>query len=104
MTPTQRLWLSRVRGWRSSGTTAAAYAAKHGFAPTTLTWWACRLKTELERSGGKPGAVAVARVLVAPAAAAAPVVVSVGSVTISVHRGFDAEVLRDVVAALGAMG
>lgn len=36
-------WKRRVASWRASGASADAYAARHGFLPTTLKWWAWKL-------------------------------------------------------------
>jgi len=39
-----REWAELVREWERSGTSAAAYAARRGLNPATLTWWRSELR------------------------------------------------------------
>lgn len=41
-------WKRRVSGWRASGGSADAYAMRHGFASSTLKWWAWKLGRKTE--------------------------------------------------------
>jgi hypothetical protein len=97
---TRKAWAERVRRWRASGLTAREFGRRDGHNPATLKWWAWALRRS-ERRPAERGAF----VEVALAAAAAPagieVVVREG-VRIRVEGGFDAELLRRVVAALEA--
>lgn len=41
-------WAREVAGWRQSGKTAAAYAAERGLKASTLSWWAWKLRHDVE--------------------------------------------------------
>jgi hypothetical protein len=107
MTATQTKWAERVQAWRASGKTADEYASAFEFQASTLRYWASRLKTV---SSEKPVAMAhvvrrPSRALIAEPVSADPrseVEVAVGGARIFVRRGFDAELLRQVAAALGS--
>jgi hypothetical protein len=112
MTTTEARWAERVRDWRASGKTAEAFAEGQQFEASTLRYWASRLKTAAPTTPAAVTAatkkVAMARVIrrrrsrpVARPADRAEIAVSVGAARITVGPGFDAELLRDVVAALG---
>jgi len=103
-------WAERVQAWRASGKTAEEYASGFDFESTTLRYWASRLKTQtISKSTEAPSAptATIARVVrartvpepVAPTASALEVVI--GEARVVVRSGFDQEVLRQVVAALG---
>ncbi len=109
MTATQTKWSERVQAWRASGKTAREYASafEFEFQASTLRYWASRLKTE---SAEKPAVIArvvrrQSRALVVErgdAGVQSEVEVTVGGARILVRRGFDAELLRQVAAALGS--
>jgi hypothetical protein len=44
MTETETKWSERVREWKASGQTAKAFALGREFKPSTLTYWAFRLR------------------------------------------------------------
>ena len=93
-------WVQRVRAWRSSGQSAELFAEGKGYAPGTLKWWSYRLGAEAEA----PRFLQVVRG--EPKAPARPAVevellVEVGPARMRLGRGFDAALLREVVAALG---
>ena len=100
-------WSERVRAWRESGQSAEEFAkAGAGYRPTTLRWWASELarrsspsKTRRRRS--RP-TVTMARVVRRAKQVEGAIAIRVGSAVIAVHRGFDAQLLRDVVSALGS--
>ncbi len=113
MTKTDEKWLERVRQWKESGQTAEAFAVGQPFKASTLKWRAAELRRAAE--GGErygkghavKGSIRLARV-VSRARDRAPthgggVVVEVSGARISLSRGFDAELLTDVVRALGAV-
>ena len=88
------MWRERVRAWRASGETMAAFCTRHGYTRGTLSWWSSRLGAET-----RPAFVR----LVARAAPTTPSLrLEVGAVRIEVTRGFDPVLLADVVRALGA--
>jgi hypothetical protein len=43
---TRATWATRVARWRSSGLSAATFAAREGVNPRTLTYWRWRLRAE----------------------------------------------------------
>ena len=49
-------WLQEVRQWRGSGQTAREYARAHGVHASTLTYWASRLRDEVELKRPHKGA------------------------------------------------
>ncbi len=121
---TAAVWAERVRAWRSSGESAARFAAAHGLAESTLRWWARQLRAAdttpvVARRGGRaPRAsaavstaptksVMLARVVrpdrdaAAAGNAGAAVEVLVGDVRVRVDRGVDETALRLVFRALG---
>lgn len=101
--PSAAQWSKRVAEWRRSGQKAAAFAAARGFNARTLTWWASRLNR---------GAAVASEVRLLPLVTERSVPEVVGSAAsglrieaprgcaIEVQRGFDAELLRQVVCAL----
>jgi hypothetical protein len=113
MTKTDEKWLERIRLWKASGETAEAFAVGQPFKASTLKWRAAELRRAAEGSEryGKghavKGSIRLARV-VSRARDGAPtqgggVVVEVSGARISLSRGFDAELLTDVVRALGGV-
>lgn len=93
-------WARRVRRWRASGQSAAAFAARTRCKVATLRWWAWRLASDERR----PAAFVDATALLEPTSAALPSVeLHIGeSLRIRVSPGFDAKLLREVVLALVA--
>jgi len=113
MTKTDAKWLERVRQWKESGQTAEAFTVGQPFKASTLKWRAAELRRAAEGGGryGKGhatgGSIRLARV-VPRARESAPgqgcgVVVEVSGARIALSRGFDAELLTDVVRALEAV-
>ncbi len=99
-------WASRVAAWKASGLSRRDFARDGGYAPATLGWW----QTELRRRGiaaveaPAPGPM-FTRVVArhtpsAPPIRSTSVIIDIGRARITVARGFDAALLRDVVAAL----
>lgn len=81
--------------WQRSGQPAGRYAAAHGYSASSLLKWATAARREH----------AFVRLEVAEAPQPDPssdVIVEVGSARVRVAKGFDAAVLRQVVAALSA--
>lgn len=113
MTKTDEKWLERIRLWKASGQTAEEFAVGQPFKASTLKWRAAEVRRAAE--GGErygkghavKGSIRLARV-VSRARATVPtqgggVVVEMSGARISLSRGFDAELLIDVVRALGAV-
>jgi hypothetical protein len=105
MTETETKWAGRVSEWRQSGKAAEEFAEGRGFEASTLRFWASRLKKVKAEPGGNPPVVRLARVvrrsrLPLVDGADAGVVVEVGRARVTVRRGFDPSVLREVLDAL----
>ena len=104
-------WAERVRGWRESGASAGSFAAGQGFAASTLRWWDSKLTqaakprvamARVVRRAGTPaeatGGTATSTVA---GTSATTLTIEVEGVRIAVRRGFDAELLRQLVHAIG---
>ena len=109
MTATEAKWSERVREWRASGKTAEEFASGFEFEASTLRYWASRLKAQVPTSESPPAIVRVRRTPRRAASvvgegdtADSSVEVVIGGARVVVRRGFDAELLREVVAALGS--
>ena len=119
-----------MREWKASGQTAKAFALGREFKPSTLTYWAFRLRrvsaqqptaataaTAAERPmrSGTASQVGVVRVLptriheqsptaegtVGVGTSAATLMITVGAARIEVRSGFDHALLTEVIEALG---
>jgi transposase len=100
---TEAKWQSRVAEWRASGDTAEAFALGKGYEASTLRFWSSQLRRKgVGVVAGAEPTVTMARVVRARSSAGvAGVTVMVGRASVVVTRGFDAELLREVIAALG---
>jgi hypothetical protein len=92
MTATQTKWAERVQTWRASGKTAEEYASRLKTAPAEKP-------SSMVRVVRRASSASVAEP-VGPDVQS-EVEVTVGGARILVRRGFDAELLRQVAAALG---
>lgn len=90
-----------VDGWGSSGQSAAEYASRRGYSVASLHRWSTVVRRKA--GPGKAGTPRFVRLEVAATRVSA-LVVEVGAARILVERGFDAEHLRAVVAALAGGG
>lgn len=91
---TRQKWAERVRAWRASGQEAGAFAAGKGFEASTLRWWASRL--------GRETPVRLVPVVLRPSVEArGDIVLEVGVARVRVTKGFDGDLLAQVVRALG---
>lgn len=110
MTATQAKWTERVAEWRASGKSAEDFAAEREFEGSTLRYWASRLKTDAARTSAVPMARVVRRrsrkskdgSVIALEPVGGELEIVLGDAQIVVRRGFDPDLLRQVVAALGA--
>lgn len=84
-----------VRAWRASGLSAAAYAAERGVPASSLRYWARQLKDAPTQPE-----VRLARVVAPGSGPDEPILIEGHGVRIAVRRGFDRDVLRDVLAIL----
>jgi hypothetical protein len=127
MTETETKWSERVKEWKASGQTAKAFAHGRDFKPSTLTYWAHRLRQAAGQSAapvtfGEPAmrsatAPRVRMVRVRPTTvrgsrptaestsevetSSATIVIAVGAARIEVRSGFDRALLTEVIEALG---
>jgi hypothetical protein len=105
-----------VEAWRTSGKSAKGFAEGKDYSASGLRYWAWRLRQTRGESApavdakgstsvSSPKEVRIARVLRAPAPAAAeaetPIMLEVGGVRVGVRRGFDREALREILDVLG---
>lgn len=110
---TEAMWVERVEEWSRSGQSAAQFAEGKPYTSGTLTWAASRLrngargkgKGKGRRSGtrGKRGRkIEMAEVIRRPprVVVADGLVLEIGGARVSVERGFDRALLRDVVLVL----
>lgn len=95
---TEKVWASRVAAWRTSGQTAAEFAVGKGFAPSTLRYWASKLK----RKEPRDEAITFARVerVECPTR---PAVIVVGAAVIEVFADTDEVALAKALRAVGAV-
>ncbi len=100
MTATESKWVERVAAWRESGKTASVFAEGKDFEAATLRVWASRLKTQPSVRPRLPMARVVRRA--SDDSPSAALELAIGDARVVLRRGFDAELLREVVAALGA--
>jgi hypothetical protein len=89
-------WTKLVAAWQASDLTQQAFAKRKGIAPTTLSWWACRLRREAREAGTL---VPVDIVAEAPGACG-EFRLQVAGRTVFVPASFDAAALRRVVSVL----
>jgi hypothetical protein len=113
MTKTDAKWLERIRQWKESGKSAEEFAEGQPFKATTLKWRdaeqrrAARGGARYGKAAADVGAIRFARVVPVPRPSATPaapiagLTLEVAGARISLSRGFDAELLVEVVRALG---
>lgn len=95
--------------WRGSGQTPERFAEGKDFKSSTLVWWASHLRKAAQGAGsgvqdaGREARVPMARVIRRTTAASSEsgVTIAVGAARIVVTRGFDPDLLRQVVGTLG---
>ncbi len=95
---TRETWAVRVREWKRSGLTAAAFAEREGLNAGTLTWWS----SKLGRTAGVLARPPVFEVkLAARANAGALEVVLRSGVRVVVPVDFDETTLSRLLSVLG---
>jgi hypothetical protein len=110
MTTTDEKWAERIRQWKESGKTADEFTAGQPYKASTLKWRAAELRRSAEGGAryGKGRApsrtIRMARVVSRRATEqqGGGLAVEVAGARILLSRGFDAELLAEVVRALGA--
>jgi hypothetical protein len=100
----RQLWAARIADYRASGLTMSAWCAANHCTTNQLKYWLYKAKNMPPSSStaSSPRWVALA---VADGQPKAPVssalVVCIGQARIELHPGFDPQLLREVVHALG---
>jgi hypothetical protein len=108
---TEAMWVERIEEWTRSGQSAADFAEGKPYTSGTLTWAASRLRKgsggDVRHSESRPRRarkrkIQMAEVIRRPSriAAVEKLVLEVGGARVSVERGFDRSLLRDIVLAL----
>ena len=87
-----------MRAYRASNQTAYRFSQEHGVALSSLSRWTAEEGAQTEESA----AFDFVRLEVAREAAPRSLIVEVGVARVQVERGFDAELLREVIGALGS--
>lgn len=101
-------WVKRVAAWQKSGLKAEAFVKGKDYRAKTLVWWSSELRRRARRrseANGGPapqgkGNVRLARAVLKTRRDNA-LLVRVGSVDVVVERGFDGDLLLEVVRTLG---
>lgn len=93
-------WQTRITAFQASGKTIAAWCRINDFKVHQLQYWLQKQRSESEPSS-KPAQWLSVEIKHADAdSKELPLLVKVGSTTIEVHPGFNAELLLDVVRIL----
>ncbi len=90
-------WTKLVAEWQAGDLSLKAFARREEIAPTTLSWWSCRLRREARE---RAGLVPVDVVADAPAVAGEFRLEVAGGRTVHVPASFDAAALRRLVSVL----
>jgi len=90
-------WESLVREWRAGDLTRKEFARRKGIAPTTLSWWSCRVG---RGARGKAPAFVPVRVLGGAAGSGDFRLELGGGRTLHVPASFDEGALRRLVLVL----
>ena len=115
MTETETKWAERIEQWKESGQKAAEFASGQPYKASTLVWWSTELRRRAEgrvrqaKPRGVRNKIPLARVVPVrrPRSTStvhegrSRIVVEVSGARISLERGFDAELLGEVVRVLG---
>lgn len=98
------MWAERVRTWRSSGQNAFAFAKANGITHSSLRYWTKRLAKPRKQVAASTMVALVRKAEARQEAAStsgSELVVEIAAARIRVARGFDPELLGEVVRALG---
>jgi hypothetical protein len=99
---TKAKWRGRVREWKASGRTLAEFTKGREFTAATLRWWAYKLGAEAKKSSAGPTSTPPITLLPVrrTTAPSGGIVLELGAVRLRVEHGFDARLLREVLATL----
>ena len=106
---TRAQWLERVRAWRASGQSAAAFTRGQEFSAQSLERWAWKLNGEGEvlepkkaKRQPKEAPLQLVEVIAEARGGSEPLTLRVGAVELVLGRGFDPHVLAEVLDVLEA--
>lgn len=91
----QELWTERIEAFLASGLSQRAWCEKQGLRPNQLGYWLRKFRAETPSLKNSRW---VSLDNIAPAGSG--VLLHIGNVTLEVQRGFDQQVLADVVRSL----
>lgn len=94
----QELWNNRIQDFLASGQSQKAWCEQHGLRSNQLGYWLRKLKTDTDPHGNGRW---ISLDTIAPSGSG--VSLRVGNVTFEVERGFDQQVLADVVRSLNEL-
>ena len=117
-------WAARIREWRRSGVSAAAFCKSQPYSAATLYWWSSYLRKSgqaaepdtrpllggaaAESVGAAPGPMRLARVVREDPAVcsepATPVIVHLGQLRVEVTSAVDRGALSTVLELLASLG
>lgn len=104
MTATAEQKWAGLAAWKTSGKSQRDFAPDERFSLSTFRWWSSRIRTKKARKVAEiTPKISMARVIRIPPIreSDAVLVVELGvGARVIVRRGFDGELLRDVVSAL----
>lgn len=95
---TKAKWRGLVREWKASGRTLAEFTRGREFTAATLRWWAYKLGREEKKASSVPAITLLPALRVKSPASG--IVLELGAVRLRIEAGFDAKLLREVLAAL----
>lgn len=93
-------WRRRLDDQRSSGLSVVAWCREHGIEKNTFYGWRKRLWESPAASAPQFIAVAIDRLVEAPAPAPSSLTLHIGRVAVEVASGFDPALLSDVLSIL----
>ena len=91
----RELWAERIEDFRASGLSQRAWCRKHGLRPNQLWYWLRKFETETNQP---QNGIWIQLDSLAPTGSG--VVLRIGNVALEVQRGFDPQVLTEVIRSL----
>ena len=89
----------QVNDYRASGQTAAAWCSENNLSTNTLRSWLTKCNREDKTDSQQESFIELKQT----SAKEVPVIVKIGAVSIELHSGFQAETLREVIAAIRSL-
>jgi len=89
----------QVNDFRASGQTAAAWCSENNMKVSTLRYWLSKLNREAKTDPKQEIFIEFKQ----PSAKEVPVIIKVGTISIELYVGFQAETLREAIAAIRSL-